>query len=396
MKLKKSSFLTRLVRFCIRPFAAFFLPLIPGSSISFGPPRRFSKTFDELISTKNFTKTRQVKVYPPIKFEATKAVYVPQDLPANLSKEANVILAEQFVLELPEGRVQGTEPTIITDNDTVLGDVSMMFKPYYLDIFFATRLPKLIKISGPVLVLAGCPGSNFGHWLHQMLPRLYLATKAGWSPQQFEKVVINSTRNNFAEESLLSAGFSGNQLMKTSSDLHLQSSCLVVPSLPEAGSPPEWISDFLRNTYCSSSCNPGRRIYASRANAHWRRVSNEVELYPVLAEFGFQVIYPERFNFIEGVRLFEDAEVVCGPHGANLSNICFCKPKSLLVEIYHPQHPEIYYWLTATSAKLRYSFLLGEGPIVDYPDLSPWAAGNHTDIVVSPKKLRDTFIACGL
>jgi len=231
-----------------------------------------------------------------------------------------------------------------------------------------------------------------------MLPRLYLAQKAGWKPGHFCKVVINPTSNDFAAESLLEAGFSKDQIVKVSPSLHIQGHPLVVPSIPLAGNPPEWISQFLRQTYCGNLSGPAptRRIYTSRANARWRRVSNEDDLLPVLKEFGFEVVYPEKLGFVEGAKLFESAGVVCGLHGANLSNICFCRPGSTLVEIYNPQHPELYYWVTATGAGLRYAFLLGEGPIKDFPDLSAESIGNHIDTFVDPQKLRSTFLAAGL
>ena len=387
----------RVVRFCIRPFAFFLYPRIPCSSLRYGPPRRFLKAFDQwLLINGNNTKARQVDIFPSITFEAVKAVFVPQDLPKNLANRAQISLQKQFVAEIPNGRAVGKEPFIITGDDTIIGNLSMIFKPYYHDIFFAVKLPRCIKLLGPVLVLAGAPGSNFGHWLHQMLPRLELAFKSGWKIQDFEKVLINSTSNNFAIESLLAVGFSKNQLVETSSEMHFQSSNLVVPSIPEAGNPPEWISNFLRRTYGTLTPRPRRRIYTSRANARWRRILNEQELYPILTSFGFEIVFPEKLGFIEGAKLFEDSEVVCGMHGANLANICFCKPGARLIEIYHPQQPEIYYWITATGARLNYSFLLGEGPIRDYPDnFNPWTY-NHLDTMVSPEKLRDTLIASGL
>ena len=375
----------------------FLLSVIPDSSLRFGPPRRYSKAFDQwLLINGNDAKAKQVDIFPSITFEAVKAVYVTQEIPKNLADRAHITLQKQFVAEIPNGRAVGKEPFIITGDDTIMGDLSMIFSPYYHDIFFTAKLPKCVKISGPVLVLAGAPGSNFGHWLHQMLPRLELAYQAGWKTQDFEKVLINSTSNNFAIESLLAVGFNKNQFVETFSEMHLQSSNLIVPSIPEAGNPPEWITSFLRSAYGTPVSKPRRRIYTSRANSRWRRIINEEELYPVLTSFGFDIIFPESLSFIDGVRLFEDSEAVCGMHGANLANICFCKPGAKLIEIYHPQHPEIYYWVTATGAQLNYSFLLGEGEIRDYPENHNHGSFNRLDTIVCPKKLRKTLIASGL
>lgn len=395
----KLSLATRLIRKSLRPIAKHLWPRLPGSSLSWGPPRRYSSSYSAWLANAPLeSQAHFVPVIPALQFLAASSVTLDAKLPKNLSSRANIVLEQQFVAVIPGGRVVGCDPTIISSDDTIIGELSMMFAPFHFDIFYARKLTDVYQFQGPVLVLAGPPGSNFGHWLHQMLPRLYLSQKAGWSPDHFSKVVINPTSNDFAEESLFEVGFTKEQIVKVSPSLHISGNPLVVPSIPFAGNPPEWISQFLRKAYCKGSNNStsSRRIYTSRANAHWRRITNEYELLPVLEEFGFEIVYPEMLGFVEGAKLFESASVVCGMHGANLSNICFCNPGSTLIEIYNPQHPEIYYWVTATGAGLKYCFLLGEGPIRNFPDLSPKSIGNHIDTIVDPQKLRDTFLAAGL
>lgn len=377
--------------------APYLYPILPGTSLSWGPPRRFEAKFEDWIKKNNHSKNgRLISVIQPCEFTLSLPITIDNNLPRNLSTRHIVKLEEQYVAVIPGGRVVGREPSIITSDDTILGDLSMMFAPYYFDIFFQPKLPDILSVPEPVLVLAGMPGENYGHWLHQMLPRLHLALKAGWHPSDFAKVIINKTQNQFAEQSLLAAGFLSEQLVPTSIHLHIKGNPLVVPSVPHAGNTPEWITEFLRYTYGKHSAFPRRRIYTSRANCRWRRILNEKELIPILDEFGFEIVYLEKLSFMESVRLFESAAVVCGMHGANLSNLCFCKPGSLLIEIYNPQQPEIYFWSVSTGANLEYSFLLGEGPLSDFPDLSPGSIANHIDTVVDPKKLRNTFLAVGL
>ena len=390
-------FLRKIFRRCLRLVAHHLYPILPGTSLSWGPPRRFEARFKDWINSNNNSKYGKLfSVIQPSEFTLSLPITVDHILPRNLATRHIIELEEQYVAVIPGGRVVGCEPSIITGDDTILGDLSMMFAPYFFDIFFQSKLPDILSVPDPVLVLAGMPGENYGHWLHQMLPRLHLALKAGWHPSDFSKVIINNTPNKFAEESLLAAGFLSEQLIPTSIHLHIKGHPLVVPSIPYAGNPPEWISEFLRYTYGKDNVIPRRLIYTSRANCRWRKISNETELIPILEEFGFEIVYPETLNFMEGVRLFETAAVVCGMHGANLSNLCFCKPGSLLIEIYHPQQPETYFWSASTGASLKYSFLLGEGPLRDFPDLAPGSIANHCDTVVDPKKLRKTFLAAGL
>ena len=387
----------RIFRYLLRIFAPHIFTRLPYSSLKWGPPRRFYWTYpDWFLSQGERYGALLHEVIPPICFDNTLAMHIESNLPENLRNPCHISLEYEFVAIIPNGRVVGSEPAVITPDDSVLLDMSMFFAPYHQDLFFSYKLPSLIIVNGPVLVLACVTGSNYGHCLHQMLPRLHLANLAGWKPADFEMVIINDTPNNFGEEMLVAAGFTQDQLVKSNSLLHVEGSPLVVPSIPSAGNPAQWISLFLRETFANTEIKPSRRIYTSRANARWRKIVNEEELYPILFKYGFEIVCPEQLSFLDSVFIFQAAEVVCGLHGANLANISFCMPGSLVVEIYHPQHPEIYYWTTATGARLRYAFLLGEGPIRDYPDLSPFSIGNHSNTVVSPTKLEATFIACGL
>ena len=379
-----------------RSLAPIVIPYLPGSSTKFGPPRSYSWSCGSWLASDQESNAILHPVLDAIEFVNSPAQHVETVLPQNLANPAKICLDAQFVAELPAGRVVGQNPTIITENDHILLDLSLIFAPYHDNLFFRARLPKCRVINAPVLVLAGKPGTNYGHWIHQMLPRLFLAEKSGWKPSDFGLVVINETPNGFAEETLIKAGFDASQLIRTSADLHIQGSPLVVPSIPAAGNPPEWISSFLRSRFSSNQSKPFKRIYTSRANAKWRKITNEPSLYPILNEFGFEIVFPESLDFPTTVKLFESAEVVCGMHGANLSSICFCKPGSTLIEIYHPQHPEIYFWTTATGAGLNYCFLLGEGPIIDFPDLSPGSPGNHSDVAVNPQKFKSALLAAGL
>ncbi|MDQ3726423.1 MAG: glycosyltransferase family 61 protein [Actinomycetota bacterium] len=78
----------------------------------------------------------------------------------------------------------------------------------------------------------------------------------------------------------------------------------------------------------------GRRLFISRASAASRRVVNEAELAPVLAEHGFEVVDPAGMSIAEQVALFSRASAVVGPHGAGLTNLLFSPPGTQVVELF--------------------------------------------------------------
>lgn len=74
-------------------------------------------------------------------------------------------------------------------------------------------------------------------------------------------------------------------------------------------------------------------VYVSRADADRRHVLNEDEVLDRLDHWGFERYVPTELSVEEQVSLFEGAEVVVGPHGANLTNVVF-NSGGTLVEIF--------------------------------------------------------------
>lgn len=73
----------------------------------------------------------------------------------------------------------------------------------------------------------------------------------------------------------------------------------------------------------------GRKI-----RARGRKVRNEADLRRMLAQRGFECVYPEEMDFAAQVRLFSRAKLVIGQHGAGLSNLLFMQPGTRLIEVH--------------------------------------------------------------
>jgi len=101
---------------------------------------------------------KSVPVIPAFQFPAAPSITLETRLPKNLSGRVDIVLEQQFVAEIQRGRVVGSAPAIISSDDTIIGELSMMFAPYYHDLFFVRKLPAVVQVEGPVLVLAGAPG----------------------------------------------------------------------------------------------------------------------------------------------------------------------------------------------------------------------------------------------
>ena len=91
----------------------------------------------------------------------------------------------------------------------------------------------------------------------------------------------------------------------------------------------EYIFQLMKIDYSTDN----KRIYISRAKAAYRKVLNEDELLPILLQYGFEIVHAETLSMFDQIRLFKDASVILGLHGAGLSNMLFAKSTSLILEL---------------------------------------------------------------
>ena len=59
-------------------------------------------------------------------------------------------------------------------------------------------------------------------------------------------------------------------------------------------------------------------------------------------------------TFIDQIKLFAESEIITGPHGAAFSFAIFCKPQTLLYEIYKADNTKAHYTILANECNLKY------------------------------------------
>jgi capsular polysaccharide biosynthesis protein len=79
-------------------------------------------------------------------------------------------------------------------------------------------------------------------------------------------------------------------------------------------------------SFSKDGLKEGKKIYLSRSQNSWRKVSNENEIVDLLRDEGFQIINIENLNFAEQVKLMQEASVIVAPFGSALDNVIFCNP----------------------------------------------------------------------
>ncbi|MBN8757440.1 MULTISPECIES: glycosyltransferase family 61 protein [Variovorax] len=87
-----------------------------------------------------------------------------------------------------------------------------------------------------------------------------------------------------------------------------------------------------------------RRIFASR-NGSYRNLLNQKQIENRLLKIGFEIVCADELDLEEQIRIFQDAEMVVGSTGAQMSNMVWCRPgtRVLVLASDHPSH-QLYFW----------------------------------------------------
>jgi len=251
---------------------------------------------------------------------------------------------------------------------------------------------------GDVVLLAG-QRSGYWHWWIDILPRLWLLDDIGRAAT--DPLMVPPLQPGFQRESLDLLGFSS-RLERLTPGLSRFGSVTFTPGITAGGSKfpsraladyAGWLGTRLRGGEREEPTSPGtRRLFVSRSGASSRRVANEAELAPLLAEHEIEIVEPGRMPVRDQVALFSEARLVIGPHGAGLTNLLFTQPGTGVVEIFAASAAQDVsnYRVLASHLGLPYGRLLAT------PVETPRAKSPHDlDMRVDPELLAALLAACG-
>lgn len=349
------------------------LTRLPGTSSRIGPPRGFVPSLR--------ARSRYTEIHPGHWLTRTPpSTLDPAPHPAFL-RDFSRFSPSAGVGVIEHGRVLSAMGAVITPDDKLVFDVSHTGgsdDPRAHPIFSRLRMPALSAMAGSVAVLTTYATrvgghSYYYHWIMDTLPRLALLreAKSGWdrvvAPQDTAYQTTTLQLLGVAPEKIISAP-----------GLYIEAEELIVPTLPGVvGNPPKWACEFLRNSFLPRApARPGRkRLYLSRSKAATRHVVNEDELMQSLRRRGFELVHLEDLSFLDQVGLMRSAEMVVAPHGTGLTNLVFCDPGTIVLEIFSPAYVTACYYAAAHQLGLNYGYVLGQGELKE-------AHRVHEDITV--------------
>ncbi|MBE9143888.1 tetratricopeptide repeat protein [Planktothrix mougeotii] len=233
-------------------------------------------------------------------------------------------------------------------------------------IFSLEEFPPLEKISGSVAVVSGLSGNVYFHWMVDILPRfaILLQEKPDYL-QSIDWFLLNSIKAPFQRETLQKLGIPEAKIIESDRHPYIQAKQLIIPSFTgSVGWVTPEIINFHRQLFdvaiTPSKNNYPERIFIRRNRAKYRQILNESDVIAYLSEWGVVPVELETLSVEEQARLFAHAKVIIAPHGAGLTNLMFCRPETLVIELVSPHYIRHYYWIISQQLRLKHYYITGE------------------------------------
>ena len=306
--------------------------LLPGSSASFGPPRRWARVAD------------YVRAAGETSWEVEAAEEIRQPA-ARLFGEGTASFVARGPIAIPARRVFrargmaiiGPDAHLVGKHDTLLWDAAWHEVGRDPTIGFRERVISKRKLARPRRKLAGLTAAlgsdwavgSFGHFIHDSLSRWRLLQLAGFRAGDFDQFILFHPDSVSARWFVKAAGIPEDRIVGFDPSVDLECDEVVATalgSLPPAHA--RGTMRWLRELALSAGTEHHERVYLSRAG-YIRHPFNAPELESEMRRRGFHLAKAD--DGMAGNRVCLSAKIIVGVEGTNLASACFAPPGAKVV-----------------------------------------------------------------
>jgi Glycosyltransferase 61 len=207
----------------------------------------------------------------------------------------------------------------------------------------AGRGADMRRLAGMSLICKTRAPDNFGHFLIDMFPKAWLATRL-LNSRNFNYVVHDTDLLPVVREAFSHIGVNPFAVSATDNTPALCESAVVIDGLSAHGvyQSPICVA-ALMDLAGSVPAAPYAKIFVSR-HAQQRPLLNQEAAEALMRERGFAIVDPAQMTLVEQISLFKGASTVVGPLGAALTNIAFCPRGSRIVALTSQSFPDTFFW----------------------------------------------------
>lgn len=268
---------------------------------------------------------------------------------------------ELFILSIPNGRVQG-ESGHVFFNEKLPDEMARGDRFECLQGIPKIDSDKIQKISGRVAVIAQHGSNknmaNYYHWICEVLGRLALLEMAG---VEYDWLYVGMSKK-FMKETLGLWSIDFSKIIEPADEhFSIQADELILPSLvintscghAHAGNfQHPVILEYVKNKLLVGAKKENinlkfsKRVFISRKDAYnARRILNEDQIFDLFKAKGFERYEMSKLSVSEQILLCSQAEMVASEQGSGLTNILFCNPNTIIIEIFQALVDNCFWWL---------------------------------------------------
>lgn len=278
--------------------------------------------------------------------------------------------------------------TIILDETRYFAPASATASPWIAPLL--ANAPTALRVKGTVALLYFNGAKMFSHWMFDLLPKIEVLRRAGWTARNVDWFIINPAPSKFRKDTLRTLGIPESKVMMAEG-LLVDADTLLFPSRIRTGlKTPPWIREFVRDRFGRpqrAGSNGYLKIYMSRSLARGRRIKNEEEVRSILERHGYRTVYAENYAVTDFAKLMARARAVAAPHGAGLANVVFAPAGVKVLEMYGAELTQEY-WLLTSSMGGQHFLLPGK----DRDRRYPWQSAEYRGMPYPKRNLADFYV----
>ena len=213
-----------------------------------------------------------------------------------------------------------------------------------------TGTRKLIqkKIKGSMLSLVqGVSGiDNYGHWILDIMPKVFFASKYQ-SLSKYDAIYLPNINKHFQRQSLKYLNINRKKFIDGSIIRHVEADEIIIPQHPywkinkhqlkTVENVDKNVILWLRKIFLKNKKknNVKKRFIIDRSDSTFEhnQIQNKPDFYKHLKDLKFEIIQLSKLSFDKQINYFYNASCIISPHGAGLVNIIFCNPHTKIIEL---------------------------------------------------------------
>jgi hypothetical protein len=333
------------------------LRLLPGSSRSYGPPRRVAAWKD--YRSRIGGEWREV--FPEVPANLPKPFF-QSDPTVSFAMPPPGVWPAAGVAIIPGGRILDEHGWVVGANDTFLGEFCQLGIDRRSRVNHTLKLNSPRELKGRTLNLCSAHAfANYFHYVVDSVGRVALLKPAGFSWDDFDHIVMPRFRSAASAEIDAAIGVPLDRVIRMARRDQFVCDTLIQPSFPGLNTrTPPWVVSFYQNLFPASPRPRTRRLYFGREGK--RSAINAKEIDALMASHGFEKVDPMKTPDLRS-RLGEASHIV-GVHGAALTNLLFAQPGTRVLEIMPTDvsgfYSRFYYFTLTSGGSMPYGVVVGK------------------------------------